>query len=148
MGTATRTIARVEGSAVKDGEGAGRVLIVEDDPEMRRLLAEFLRGEGFLVDQAADGAEALRRVRQGSFGSVVLDKNLPDGSGLEILRRLRVLIPDTPVILITAFGDARTHEEAFTGGAYDLLLKPFNLDDLLDVLRKAEDYAKKGRPGA
>ncbi|MBI2114666.1 MAG: response regulator [candidate division NC10 bacterium] len=128
--------------------GWGRLLIVEDDPEMRRLLAEFLRGEGFLVDQAADGAEALRRVRQGSFGTVVLDKNLPDGSGLEILRRLRVLIPDTPVILITAFGDARTHEEAFTRGAYDLLLKPFNLDDLLDVLRKAQDYAKEGRPGA
>lgn len=128
--------------------GWGRLLIVEDDPEMRRLLAEFLRGEGFLVDQAADGAEALRRVRQGSFGTVVLDKNLPDGSGLEILRRLRALIPDTPVILITAFGDARTHEEAFTRGAYDLLLKPFNLDDLLDVLRKAQDYAKEGRPGA
>lgn len=129
-------------------DGWGRLLIVEDDPEMRRLLAEFLRGEGFLVDQAADGAEALRRVRQGSFGTVVLDKNLPDESGLEILRRLRVLIPDTPVILITAFGDARTHEEAFTRGAYDLLLKPFNLDDLLDVLRKAQDYAKEARPGA
>ena len=142
METAIRR--RVEGPAVKDGERAGRILIVEDDPEIRRLLAEFLRGEGFLVDQAVDGGEALRRVRQEAFDSVVLDKNLPDGSGLEILRRLRVLRPQTPVILITAFGDARTYEEAFTRGAYDLLLKPFNLDDLLDVLRKAQDCAQEG----
>lgn len=136
------------GISVKDGNSASRILIVEDDPEMRRLLADFLRAEGFRVTQAADAGEALSCVREKAFASVILDKNLPDESGLDILRRLRVLIPDTPVILITAFGDARTHEEAFARGAYDLLLKPFNLDDLLEVLRKAQEYASEGRSGA
>lgn len=133
---------------MKDGNSASRILIVEDDPEMRRLLADFLRAEGFRVTQAADAGEALSCVREKAFASVILDKNLPDESGLDILRRLRVLIPDTPVILITAFGDARIHEEAFARGAYDLLLKPFNLDDLLEALRKAQEYAGQGWPGA
>jgi DNA-binding response OmpR family regulator len=136
------------GSAVRDEDGAGRILIVEDDPEMRRLLADFLRAEGFQVTQAADAAEALQSARQMGFASVVLDKNLPGEGGLEILPRLRRLLPGTPVILITAFGDARTHEAAFSRGAYDLLFKPFNLDDLLAVLRRAGEYAGEGRPGA
>lgn len=132
---------------MKAHAGAGRILIVDDDPEMRRVLADFLQGEGFLVDQAADGTEALRQVREEHFESVVLDKNLPGESGLDILPRLRAMIPDTPVILITAFGDERTCEEAFTQGTYDILLKPFDMDDLLDVLRQARDYASGSELG-
>jgi DNA-binding NtrC family response regulator len=99
------------------------------------------------VIPAADAAEALRRVREETFQCVVLDKNLPGESGLDILPRLRALIPGTPVILITAFGDARTQEEAAVRGAYDLLLKPFNLDDLLEVLQRAHGEASTDRPG-
>ncbi len=126
---------------------AGRILIVDDDPEMCRVLAEFLQGEGYLVDQVADGAEALRQVRAAPFESVVLDKNLDGESGLDLLPRLRALIPATPVILITAFGDERTCEEAFARGAHDILLKPFDLDDLLEVLRHAREYTRRRAPG-
>ena len=139
-GPAMREATRPGGKSVKAHAGTGRVLIVEDDPEMRRLLVDFLRGEGFRVDQASDGAEALRRIREQHFESVILDKNLPGESGLDILPRVRAMIPDTPVILITAFGDERTCEEAFTRGIYDVLLKPFDMDDLLNVLRQARDY--------
>lgn len=120
--------------------GASRILIVDDDREMRRVLAEFLEGEGFEVIQAADAAQTLERIREVSCDVVILDKNLPDWSGVDILPTIRKLIPGTPVIVITAFGDGRTHDEAFTRGAYDLLLKPFSLDDLLEVLRRAHDH--------
>ena len=128
-----------------DGEISGRILVVDDDSEMRRLLAEFLRGEGFRVDLAANGQEALRQLCEEIFDHVVLDKNLPGESGLEMLPLLRALAPGTPVTLITAFGDARTHEQAFSRGAYEVLLKPFNLDDLVEVLRKARHYIKEDR---
>jgi DNA-binding NtrC family response regulator len=131
-----------------DGEISGRILVVEDDPEMRRLLAEFLRGEGFRVDLAANGQEALRQLCEEIFDHVVLDKNLPGESGLEILPLLRALAPGTPVTLITAFGDSRTHEQAFSRGAYEVLLKPFNLDDLVEVLRKARQYVQENRQRA
>lgn len=131
---------------MKAHAGAGRILIVDDDPEMRRLLVDFLEGEGFLVDQATDGAETLRRICEEHFESVILDKNLPGESGLDILPRVRAMIPDTPVILITAFGDERTCEEAFTRGIYDVLLKPFDMDDLLNVLRQARDYGSGSEP--
>jgi len=133
---------------VKDGEDSARILVVDDDPEMRRLLAEFLRGEGFRVDLAADGQEALRQLCEEIFDHVVLDKNLPGESGLEMLPLLRALAPGTPVTLITAFGDSRTHEQAFSRGAYEVLLKPFNLDDLIEVLRKAQQYVQEDRPRA
>jgi DNA-binding NtrC family response regulator len=125
---------------------AGRVLIVDDDREMRRVLAEFLEGEGFEVTQASDAAETLERVREASCDVVVLDKNLPDWSGVDILPTVRTLVPGTPVVVITAFGDAHTHDEAFTRGAYDLLLKPFSLDDLLEVLQRALDHSNGGQP--
>lgn len=146
MGTPSQMEARMGGCAVRDGEDSFRILVVDDDPEMRRLLAEFLRGEGFRVDLAANGQEALRQLCEEIFDHVVLDKNLPGESGLEILPLLRALAPGTLVTLITAFGDSRTHEQAFTRGAYEVLLKPFNLDDLVEVLRKAQEYAKEGRP--
>ena len=133
---------------MKDGEDSARILVVDDDPEMRRLLAEFLRGEGFRVDLAANGQEALRQLCEEIFDHVVLDKNLPGESGLEMLPLLRALAPGTPVTLITAFGDSRTHEQAFSRGAYEVLLKPFNLDDLIEVLRKAQQYVQEDRPRA
>jgi len=134
------------GDTVEAQASARRILVVDDDPEMRRLLVDFLEREGFLVDQATDGAETLRRIREEHYESVVLDKNLLGESGLDILPRLRALIPATPVILITAFGDERTCEEAFTRGSYDILLKPFDMDDLLHVLRQARDYGSGSDP--
>jgi DNA-binding NtrC family response regulator len=131
---------------VKDGEGSNRILVVDDDPEMRRLLAEFLRGEGFRVHLSASGQEARRQLCEETFDHVVLDKNLPGESGLEMLPVLRALAPGTPVTLITAFGDSRTHEQAFTRGAYEVLLKPFNLDDLVEILRKARQYVREDQP--
>lgn len=128
-------------------EGMRRILVVEDDEEMRRLLAEFLRLEGIGVDEVAEGSEALERVHQKQYDSVVLDKDLASGSGLDVLPCLRALAPKTPVIFMTAFGDGRTVREAFARGAHAVLLKPFRLDHLLEVICRAREATRAALPG-
>jgi len=113
------------------------ILIVDDDAEMRALLAEVLNLEGFLVEEAGDGAEALIRLRSEWFAGIIIDKNMPGLSGLDLLPGLRAICPETPIILITAFGDASTYLEALEKGAFDYLFKPFRLEELIRVLRRA-----------
>lgn len=131
----------------KAGEGPRPVLVVDDDCEMRRVLADFLCREGFRVDQAGDADEAMRRVGDTPYVGVILDNHLPGESGLDALPRLRSLAPGIPVILITTIGDERLFEMAFARGAYDLLIKPFSLDDLVEVLRNAAAHAASGASG-
>jgi len=114
-----------------------RLLVVEDDPEMRELLTDVLSGEGFLAESVGDGAEALIRLRTDTFAAVLLDKNMPGLSGLELLPSLRTMCPNTPIILTTAFGDAETEQEAATKGAYAYLPKPFTTQSLLEAIRRA-----------
>ena len=113
------------------------ILIVDDDAEMRALLVEVLGQEGYRVAEAGDGAEALIRLRSECFDGIIIDKNMPGLSGLDLLPGLRMICPEAPVILITAFGDASTYVEALEKGAFEYIFKPFHLEDLLRVLRRA-----------
>jgi DNA-binding NtrC family response regulator len=119
-----------------DGHGQ-RILLVDDDEDMRSLLADVLTDEGFTVDQAANGAEALVLLHRETFAAILLDKRMPGLSGMDLLPGLRVVCPDTPVIVITAFGDARTAAEGAARGAFGLLCKPFRMDDLRAMLDRA-----------
>lgn len=114
-----------------------RILIVDDDSEMRALLVEVLGHEGYRVEEAGNGAEALIRLRSESFDGIIIDKNMPGLSGLDLLPGLRMICPETPIILITAFGDASTYLEALEKGAFEYIFKPFPLKDLLRALRRA-----------
>jgi DNA-binding response OmpR family regulator len=121
-----------------------RVLLVEDDPEMRALMALTLRGDGHDVSEAQDGAEALDVLGTSSpdgrahIDLVISDVRMPGCSGLEVLERLRSGPSGIPVILVTAFSDRQTHAEARRLGAV-VLDKPFDLGELramvLDVLQ-------------
>ena len=113
------------------------ILVVDDDPEMRALLVEVLRREGYVVEEAADGAEALTRLRTKSFAAIIMDKNLPGLVGLYVLSGLRVICRDTPVILITTLADAATYLEGLKKGAFEYIFKPFRIEELLRVLRRA-----------
>lgn len=121
-----------------------RVLVVDDDPEMRDLLLDVLSKEGYEVTLAADGADALLRLTKQEFGAVILDKNMPGLSGLDLLPGLRTICPDTPIILITAFGDVSSYVEALGRGAFEYIFKPFRMAELLQVLGRA---LGAGRPG-
>jgi DNA-binding NtrC family response regulator len=128
----------------RDATGRTRVLVVDDDCEMRALLADVLGDEGYAVEGVANGAEALIRLRAGSFAAIVLDKNMPGLSGLDLLPGLRTICPDTPIIMITAFGDVATYVDAIEKGAFEYVFKPFRMEELLRVLGRA--LTSRGRP--
>jgi len=118
-------------------ESRVRVLVVDDDAEMRALLADVLGDEGYAVEGVPNGAEALIRLHAESFAAIILDKNMPGLSGLDLLPGLRTICPETPVILITAFGDVSTYMDAMEKGAFEYIFKPFRMKELLLALQRA-----------
>ena len=121
---------------------AARVLVAEDDDELRWLIARTLRKSGFDVVEASDGATLLDRIGEilladralSGLDLIVSDIRMPGLSGLDVLAGLQHSGCNVPVILITAFGDRETHEIAGRLGAVAVVDKPFNMDDLCDVV--------------
>ncbi len=112
-----------------------RILIVEDDRQLRQSLARGLREESYLVDQAADGEEALALAAAHAYDAVVLDVLLPHADGLEVCRALRAREAQVPILMLTAL-DAVEHRIAgLDAGADDYLTKPFDFGELLARLR-------------
>lgn len=114
-----------------------RVLIVDDEPNMRAVLSDVLTEEGYEVAVACDGAECIARVTSGDFHVVVLDLKLPDASGIDVLREIKAHSPETVVIMITAFSSVDTAIEAMKCGAYDYITKPFKIDNFKMVVKSA-----------
>ena len=111
------------------------LLIVDDDPELRRFLCAELEAEGYGVATAATGQEALLRLGRGGVELVLLDWTLPDFSGVEVCRRLRADGLTTPVLMLTARDAVRERVEALDAGADDYLTKPFSIEELLARVR-------------
>ncbi len=118
-----------------------RVLIVEDDPNVRRDVAEVLDEEGYLVEQAAHGFEALERARASRPHVVLLDLYLPLMDGWTLRNALRTLDPDREPAIIIITTDRYAREEAKHLGASGCLPKPFDLDDLLRLLESVSGGA-------
>jgi len=117
-----------------------RVLVVEDEDKLRRILQLQLQSSGFEVDQAGSAEEALRIADRADV--VVTDLRLPGMDGLSLLTALRRQNSATPVIVMTAFGSVETAVEAMKAGAADFVTKPFSLDHLLTVVQKALEVRK------
>jgi len=109
---------------------AERLLIVDDDSSMRMALYESLSSCGYEVETAENGADALVKFKNGRFAGVVTDMRMPKMSGMDVLRGVKRISPETPVILITAYGTVNTAVEAMKEGASEFIMKPFSLDDL------------------
>jgi len=114
-----------------------RVLIVEDDVRLRGMLRDFLREEGFAVDEAADGGEALHKALGCDYSALVLDVMMPPPDGFEVLRRLRAKGRTMPVLMLTGRGALPDRLQGLDSGADDYLLKPFELSELAARLRAA-----------
>ena len=117
------------------------VLVVDDEPEIRALLTELLKGEGFKVRVAKSGAEALEAIAKDVPDLVMMDVKLPDQDGIGVLRQLKRAHPDLEVIVMTAFTGSSTAIKAMEHGAYDYVTKPFELDDLLATLKRVFEHA-------
>jgi two-component system, NtrC family, response regulator HydG len=116
-----------------------RILIVEDEAVMSSLLGSFFAEQRYRTVACASGEDALVRIENEHFDLVLSDINLPEMSGLELLKRIREAQPEMPVIVMTAFGSVSTAVEAMRLGAEDYISKPFQLDELLIVVKKALD---------
>ena len=114
-----------------------RVLVVDDDADMRALLSDELRQEGYEVTEAADGAEAVLACRSQQFGVILMDKNMPGPSGLDLIPGFRRACPASRIIMMTAFGDVPSFVEATERGASEYLFKPFRMDEMKAAIRRA-----------
>lgn len=112
-----------------------KILYVEDDPRAREYIQKGLEENGFVADTAADGEEGLRRALSGAYDLVILDVMLPGHDGLEVLRRVRERGLDTPVLFLSARGEASDRIRGLNLGADDYLSKPFAFAELLARIR-------------
>ncbi len=119
-----------------------RILIVEDDPSVRETLITFLRDcEGYNVDTAASTSEAFKKLAAESYPIVISDVYLDERTGLDILKAAKSANPDCSVILMSGRGSMETVMEATRRGAFDYVAKPFELDQMLEVVKRAEAAA-------
>jgi DNA-binding NtrC family response regulator len=112
-----------------------RILIIEDDKEMRSLLEDFLKDEGYEPDSANGGSEAFHKLAQGSFDLVITDIRMPGLTGLDILSAVKKFQLGLPVIVITAFGGEEVFRRSMARGADGYLEKPIPFHRLRSFIR-------------
>src|SRR5947209_14516573 len=135
-----------------------RILIADDDEVSRQLFAETLEQEGYRVDRAQSGDEALSLLRDELYELLIIDVRMPGMTGLEVTRMLHEKNSSLPIIVMTAFGSIETAIEAIHEGAFDFISKPMNLEELKktvsrplaqrafrDRARKSEEENKEDR---
>ena len=114
-----------------------RVLIVDDEKGMRDFLSIMLKKEGYAVVASESADKASELVGKGEFDLVISDIAMPGKSGIEILKQTKAANPDTPVIMITAYASTESAIEALKLGAYDYIIKPFDVEEMKTVVRNA-----------
>lgn len=121
------------------------ILIVEDDNTIRVTVGNFLARQGFDIDIAENGEQALALLKEQTFSLILLDLHLPDMNGLDILAKVRESDDKPLVIIMTAYPEVRTAVAALKAGAYDYINKPFDLEDLLELIRRATETQRLRR---
>jgi two-component system response regulator AtoC len=119
-----------------------RVMVVDDDAETLALLHEIVAKEGYEVETAEDAETALRRLGEWHPELIITDIHMPGMDGLDLLAAVREKEPDIPVVLLTAYGSLKTAVDAIKAGAFDYLSKPFVVEDIRLVVRRALEHTK------
>jgi len=123
------------------------ILIVDDDPRLRDSFARLIAQEGFEPLTAASGEEGVARLKADKPDVVVMDVRMQGISGIEALERMKAADPDTPVIIMTAYGATDTAIEAVNKGAFDYILKPFDIPEMLGLISQALDASRQAKAG-
>jgi two-component system response regulator AtoC len=116
-----------------------RILVVDDETKITELLAERIAREGMTVSTCASAEEALRRIEEGEIDIVLCDLRLGGMDGLELLKKTKRIAPDTDFVVMTAYASAATAIEAMRQGAYEYLIKPFQMDEVMLLLRRIQE---------
>jgi len=116
------------------------ILVVEDDESLRRVTQAQLERAGYESSSAVDSEQALELLRRQPHDLVITDLNLPDGSGMELLKQVRQEFPETTVVIVTGYGTIETAVEAIKAGAYDYLTKPVHPDELRALVARILDH--------
>ena len=129
-------IATAAGGGVSRADGSPvRVLVVDDEPSLAELLGSVLRYEGWEIQTAGDGRSAVRAARDFEPDAILLDIMLPDFDGLEVLRRVRAILPHVCVLFLTARDSVQDRVNGITAGGDDYVTKPFSLEEVVARLR-------------
>jgi two-component system nitrogen regulation response regulator NtrX len=116
-----------------------KILIIDDERSIRNAIREILEYEKFQVDEAEDGLSGVVKVKGGKYDVILCDIKMPKMDGTEVLERIVLLAPDTPVVMISGHGDIETAVDLLKNGAYDYIPKPLDLNRLLVSVRNALD---------
>jgi DNA-binding NtrC family response regulator len=121
---------------------ATKILVVDDEQLIRESLVFILNKENYDVDEAENGMVALEKIRKESYDVVITDIEMPELKGVELLKKIREVSPQTFVVMITAYGSLDTAIAALRNGAYDYILKPLEFDDLLHRIGRMVEHKK------
>ena len=113
-----------------------KILIVDDELIMRESLPGWLERDGYAVQTAPSGEDALEKLKETRFDILLVDIKMEGISGLDVLRHVKENDPDVAIVMITAYGSIPTAIEAMKNGAYDYMLKPFNPENFYKLLKK------------
>ncbi len=116
--------------------GKNKILVVDDEEALRTVLSAELEGEGYLVNTAADGDEAIKIIGTQQFHLILLDIKMPNVDGFEVLKFVKQHQPATKVIMLTGFADLKNAIESKKLGAEDFVSKPYDLVDLLTTVER------------
>ena len=118
---------------------AFRILVVDDNKELREILEEFLEGDGHYVEGSPNGRDALERHQKSPFDLIITDLNMPEISGMELIKTIRKENQDTEFVIITGYASMDSAVEAVKIGAFDYIVKPFRMEELHVVVKNARD---------
>ena len=121
------------------GQGPRRLLVIDDESNMRHMLAAMLKNSGYSVDTASEGLEGMKMLERSSYDFILCDIKMPKMDGMTFLKTAGELVKHSTVIMMSAYGTVETAIEAMKLGAYDYISKPFKSDEVTLTLKKAEE---------
>lgn len=122
---------------------AANILVVDDSAPICNILTMLLEDDGHKVITAFNGSEAINEIENEQFDIAIVDVNLPDSDGIDVLRKIKQKSTDTEVVVISGFASLDSAVEAVRAGAYDYIIKPFNVESITEVVRKGLEKRKQ-----
>jgi len=120
----------------------GTIHIIDDEPIIHEVLGDLLTSEGYAVVNSSNGEEALEKHSPQAYELILLDLLMPGMDGIEVLKRLKKIDPHSVIIIITAYASVESAISAMKMGAFDYVLKPFEIPEMLNVIRQALDAGR------